>query len=39
MALTPSTLFTIEIEIVQSNTGKLDRLLFIGPLYLAIQDL
>jgi hypothetical protein len=29
----------IEIEIINNNTGKLDWLLSIGPLYLAIQDL
>jgi hypothetical protein len=29
----------IEIEIIHKNTGKLDRLLSIGPLYLAIHDL
>jgi hypothetical protein len=29
----------IEIEIVHNNTSKLDRLLSVGPLYLAIQDL
>jgi hypothetical protein len=29
----------IEIEIIHNNTGKLNRLLSIGPLYLAIQDL
>jgi hypothetical protein len=28
----------IEIEIVHNNTSKLDRLLSIGPIYLAIQD-
>jgi hypothetical protein len=28
-----------EIGIVHNNTGKLDRPLSIGPLYLAIQDL
>jgi uncharacterized membrane protein YjdF len=29
----------IEIEIIYDNTGKLDWLLSIGPLYLAIHDL
>jgi hypothetical protein len=29
----------IKIEIIHNNTGKLDRLMSIGPLYLAIQDL
>jgi hypothetical protein len=29
----------IEIEIIHNNTGKLDRLLSIGPPYLAIHDL
>jgi hypothetical protein len=29
----------IEIEMIHNNTGKLDRLLSILPLYLAIQDL
>jgi hypothetical protein len=28
----------IEIEIIHNNTGKLDRLLSIGSLYLAIHD-
>jgi hypothetical protein len=44
-SLEPSRLATplietqIEIEIIHNNTGKLDRLLSIGPLYLAIRDL
>jgi hypothetical protein len=29
----------VEIEIIHNNTDKLDRLLSIRPLYLAIQDL
>jgi hypothetical protein len=29
----------IEIEIFHNNTGKMDRLLSIGTLYLAFQDL
>jgi hypothetical protein len=29
----------IEIEIVHNNTGEVDRMMSIGPPYLAIQDL
>jgi hypothetical protein len=29
----------IEIEIIHNNTGELDRVLSLGPLYFAIQDL
>jgi hypothetical protein len=31
--------FAIQIEIIYNSTGKLDRLLSIGPLYLAIQEI
>jgi hypothetical protein len=38
--VSPSLEIEIEIiEIIYNNTGKLDRLLSIGPLYLAIHDL
>jgi hypothetical protein len=35
----PASHIEIEIEIIHNNTGKLDRLLSIGPLYPAIHDL